>query len=68
MTLEALFRFSMEDRLLSEAGDGSSVFSLAGELGSLPCQKRRGEEFENGDEAAGEVSLMSNLDCDCRSC
>lgn len=52
----------MDDRLLGEGGMGSKalLFSLAGELGSRPCQKRRGEAVENGDDPAGEDSVLAN--------
>jgi len=52
----------MDERLLGEGGRGSKtlLFSLAGELGSLPCQKRRGEAVENGDEPAGDDSALVN--------
>jgi hypothetical protein len=61
-TREAFFKFSIDDRLLGEGISGSKtmLFSLAGELGSRPCQKRRGEAVENGDDPAGEVSLLVN--------
>lgn len=61
-TREAFFKFSIEDRLLGEGGRGSNtpLVSPAGELGSRPCQKRRGEAVENGDEAAGDVSVLVN--------
>ena len=47
--------------------DGRSkvlLLSLAGELGSRPCQKRCGEDVEKGDDPAGEASLENNLPCE----
>ncbi len=64
LTLEAFFKFSMDDRFLGEASGGVSAggrVSLAGELGSRPCQKRRGEAVEKGDDPAGEFSLPKTL-------
>lgn len=69
LTLEAFFRFSMEDRFLGEGREGLSTasrVSLAGEFGSRPCQNKCGEAVENGEESAGEVSLPNNLPC--RAC
>jgi hypothetical protein len=69
LTLEAFFKFSIDDRLVGEVGGGgvSSVcwISLAGELGSRPCQNRRGETPENGEESAGEFSLPKSLPYNC---
>lgn len=53
---------------MGECGMGSNraLDSLAGELGSRPCQKRRGDAVEKGDDPAGEVSLLvNNLPWEC---
>jgi hypothetical protein len=67
LTREAFFKFSIDDRFLGEDGGGLSHplrLSLAGELGSRPCQKRRGEAVEKGEDSAGEFSLANGLPWD----
>jgi hypothetical protein len=34
-------------------------------LGSRPCQKRRGDVVENGEDPAGDASSPMILSCDC---
>jgi len=64
LTLDALIKFSIEDRLVG-AGDSArssgSLFSREGEAGSRPCQNRRGELPTKGEEPAGDASLVKRL-------
>lgn len=63
LTLEAFLRFSIEDRFFGEEIGGLSVTSLAGEEGSRPCQNKRGEVVEKGEDPAGEFSLPKSFPC-----
>ena len=67
LTRDALFKFSMEDRLAG-AGEGTGSKGLrtsrAGEFWSRPCQNIRGELVLlklNGDDPAGEESFFIRL-------
>ena len=60
----------MDDRLagiVEVIGSNGLRSSLAGELGSRPCQKRRGESVDvfglNGEDAVGEGSALNRFPC-----
>jgi len=61
LTLEALLRFSIEDRFVGDRLSNGDRFSDTGELGSRPCQKFRGEAVLVKDEGDGEVSCLLKL-------